>query len=85
MDGDSTTFGSPGAGGTPGSNDILAQPPLPEENASTSGTPSGNAGESATGDGQTVDGMRIHNSIMKENYYRDVTKANIINSRYCND
>ncbi|RFU35655.1 hypothetical protein B7463_g692, partial [Scytalidium lignicola] len=44
MDGDSTTFGSPGAGGTPGSNDILAQPPLPEENASASGSPSGHGG-----------------------------------------
>jgi hypothetical protein len=34
MDDDSVTFGSDAAGATPGSNSILAQPPLQGENAS---------------------------------------------------
>jgi len=34
MDDDSLNFGSDAAGATPGSNSILAQPPLPEETSS---------------------------------------------------
>ncbi len=34
MDDDSLNFGSDAAGMTPGSNSILAQPPLPGENGS---------------------------------------------------
>jgi SWI/SNF related-matrix-associated actin-dependent regulator of chromatin subfamily C len=41
MDDDSVNFGSDAAGATPGSNSILAQPPLQGENASPSGQEGG--------------------------------------------
>jgi hypothetical protein len=41
MDDDSVNFGSDAAGATPGSNSILAQPPLQGENASPSGQEEG--------------------------------------------
>jgi len=51
MDDDSVTFGSPAAGATPGSNSILAQPPLQVE-----------ASPAASGDGgdEALEGTRIH-------------------------
>ena len=51
MDDDSVTFGSPAAGATPGSNSILAQPPLPAE---ASPVASGHGGDEA------LEGIRIH-------------------------
>jgi SWI/SNF related-matrix-associated actin-dependent regulator of chromatin subfamily C len=48
MDDDSLNFGSDAAGATPGSNSILAQPPLQGEDDS----PSAQEGISAQGEGQ---------------------------------
>jgi SWI/SNF related-matrix-associated actin-dependent regulator of chromatin subfamily C len=53
MEEDSMNFGSDAAGATPGSNSILAQPPLPEE-------ASPQQGESNQGEGQTAEGMRLY-------------------------
>lgn len=50
MDDDSMNFGSDAAGATPGSNSILAQPPLQEE-----ASPSGQEG--AHGGAQAVESM----------------------------
>jgi len=52
MDDESLNFGSDAAGATPGSNSILAQPPLPAETAS------GEEGTSAQG-GQIPEGMLL--------------------------
>ena len=46
MDDDSLNFGSDAAGATPGSNSILAQPPLQRETASPSGR-EGSSGQRA--------------------------------------
>jgi SWI/SNF related-matrix-associated actin-dependent regulator of chromatin subfamily C len=54
MDDDSMNFGSDGAGATPGSNSILAQPPLQGES-----TPSGPQSSSGQGEGQ-LEGIFIH-------------------------
>lgn len=51
MEDDSINFGSDTAGATPGSNSILAQPPLPEEESP------GQQGDSNQGEGQTAEGM----------------------------
>lgn len=51
MEDDSMNFGSDTAGATPGSNSILAQPPLPEESSSQQG-------DSNQGEGHTGEGMR---------------------------
>ena len=48
-------FGSDAAGATPGSNSILAQPPLPEESS-----PSGQQGDSNQGEAEAVEGTRRH-------------------------
>lgn len=48
MEDESLNFGSDGAGATPGSNSILAQPPLEEESPTQEG--------SGEGDGATVEG-----------------------------
>jgi SWI/SNF related-matrix-associated actin-dependent regulator of chromatin subfamily C len=53
MEEDSMNFGSDAAGATPGSNSILAQPPLPEE-------ASPQQAESNQGEGQTAEGMRFY-------------------------
>jgi len=45
MDDDSLNFGSDAAGATPGSNSILAQPPLQGEDGSPSAQEAGEAGE----------------------------------------
>lgn len=54
MDDDSVTFGSPAAGATPGSNPILAQPPLEAE---ASPVASGQGGDEA------LEGIRIYLNI----------------------
>jgi SWI/SNF related-matrix-associated actin-dependent regulator of chromatin subfamily C len=54
MEDDSINFGSDTAGATPGSNSILAQPPLPEEASP------GQQGDSNEGEGQTAEGMHSH-------------------------
>ena len=52
MDDDSLNFGSDTAGATPGSNSILAQPPLQGESPSAQE-------ESGQGEGHSGDGKRI--------------------------
>jgi SWI/SNF related-matrix-associated actin-dependent regulator of chromatin subfamily C len=56
MDDDSLNFGSDAAGATPGSNSILAQPPLQGEDASPE------AGSSAQGEAQSGDSKWISTS-----------------------
>ena len=51
MDDDSVTFGSPAAGATPGSNSILAQPPLQAEASPAA---------SVLGGDEASEGIRIH-------------------------
>ena len=50
MDDDSVTFGSPAAGATPGSNSILAQPPLQAEASPVA---------SGQGEDEALEGIRI--------------------------
>jgi SWI/SNF related-matrix-associated actin-dependent regulator of chromatin subfamily C len=54
MEEDSMNFGSDAAGATPGSNSILAQPPLPDESS-----PSGQQSGSNQGEIQTAEGARV--------------------------